>query len=208
MLFFRFAQKAQLFFLFDMFLTGKYWSAEIDVAYMNAQMDVSSQEAGMFTWGSVLPKKEGVMLDYNNEWTIYGMDEDIDEIADEMDAYDEATVTEDDEEELQAIIAKVDELLAEDKYLSDEQKESLNAIKTKAQGLLDVIEVNANNGGNGEGGNDNDNDGNNNGGNDNDGVIEEAPATGDYSYVMLWMVVMVVCASALFVTKKYKRSEI
>ena len=202
---------------------GKYWSAEIDVAYMNAQMDVSNEEVGMSTWGTVLPKKEGTMLDGNNEWTIYGMDEVIDEIADEIGAYDEATVTEDDVEELQAIIAKVEELLAEDKYLSDEQENSLNAIKTKAQGLLDVIEANANNGGNsgnGDGGNDNDgnnndgnnddgnnNDGNNDGGNNNGGAIEDTPATGDYSYVMMWMVVMAVCASTLAVAKKYKITE-
>ena len=157
---------------------GKYWSAEVDVAYKNAQMHIWCPEIGVGTYYIVLPDKDGAMYSHEFEWTIYGMDEAIDELAGKLGAYNETTVTEDDKTALQTIIAKVNELLAEDGYLTDRQKEKLNAIKTKAQTLLLAIDV--------EGG---------------------TPNTGDYTNVMIWMVVMAMGASIFVATKKNKRIE-
>ena len=167
---------------------GKYWSAQIDVAYKNALIQFASEELGYSTYLLATPDKDGAMYSRENDWTIYGMDEDIDEIGDELGEYSEATVTADDKDELEAILAEANLKLAEDEYLSEAQKEALNTIKANAQALLAVI----NNAGNVSGGN---------------GGQTGSGDTGDSTNMMLWIALMAVGVSLLVGAKKYRRSE-
>lgn len=56
---------------------GIYWSAEVDVAYMNASMQFHCEEIRTSTFLLKMPDKDGVEYNFITEWTIYGMDEDI-----------------------------------------------------------------------------------------------------------------------------------
>ena len=118
---------------------GKLWGAEIDIAYQNAKITIESPEAYMSTPIITLPEKDGLIYSTETNWTIYGMDDIIYGLEDEIDSYDIETVSENDKATIEDIIDEIDGYLAEDQYLSDAQEEKLNSLKEKAEELLEAI---------------------------------------------------------------------
>lgn len=164
--------------------TGKYWSAEIDMAYMNAKMFI---DAGDFaSYVLVLPDEDGVMFSVDNDWTIYGMDDTISDISDSLAEFNKDTVTAADKAAIEAVIKEVDEQLKE-KYLSDAQKAELEEIKKTAEELIAVIEEAEK---------------------EQETTGEATPDTGDGVSLSIWMVVMLVAVSAFVgIVTKMNKSE-
>ena len=74
-------------------------------------------------------------------WFLGSADISISQLEDEINSYDEETVTEDDKDRLEEIIKEVDEYLDDDQYLSDLQVERFIAIKEKALALIEVVDA-------------------------------------------------------------------
>lgn len=168
---------------------GKYWSAQIDIAYKNAMMDIVNDEAGVSTTLHVTPEKDGAMYSFENDWTIYGMDDTIDDMSDDVGSFSKDTVTADDKASLEAIIKSVDEKL-KDGYLSDAQKESLENIKKTAEELIKAADENAKK-------DDKLNDKDETDDSRGEGTGQISPATGDSVNMVLWLALMTVTVSVL-----------
>lgn len=184
---------------------GKYWSAEIDVAYKNAVINFCNEEAGISTFLLSAPDKEGVMYSIENDWTIYGMDDTIDNMTTQITGYDKATVTADDKASLEAVIKSVNEQLENDTYLTAAQKAELEGIKKTAEELIAAIGTNDNNKTD-DNKTDTDNKDTDNKDEDDKIVNGGAPASGDSNDIYLWLAV-VFAAVAAFISVKLRRDE-
>lgn len=177
--------------------TGKYWSVELDVAYMNAKMFI---DAGYFSsYVLVLPDEDGVMFSVDNDWTVYGMDDTISDINDSIDKFNKDTVTVADKAAVEAVLKEVDEQLKE-KYLSAAQKAELEEIKKTAEELIAVIEEAEKE--------QETTTGNVNGEKESETTGEAAPDTGDGVSLSMWMAVMLVAVSAFIgIAAKMNKGE-
>ena len=157
---------------------GKLWSVEFDIAYINAVMHFANNDAEISTGLLNLPEKDGLMFSNEDNWTIYGMNDIISGLEDEIESYDKETISEDDKATIEDIIDEIDSYLAEEQYLSDAQEEKLNILKEKAEELLEVI---------------------------NTGDANETDRPGDTSNLMLCLIVMSLSIIGIIVSIKCKK---